>query len=114
MSFAGPRTPKATPQGYTITCLNGVVRLQSGDKWTVEVLSEDPKVLEFAGQAGKEGGESFESVGVKEEVRQFAENILGKGQGESNKAEPRDALWDVAFVQAALTSQGQSIELDQQ
>jgi len=115
MSFSSPRTPSPTPQVYTITCLNGIVRLTGGGpKWTVEVISEDADVLAAAGQAGKQGGESFESVGVKEEVRQFAECALGKNEKAVNRAEPRDALWDVAFIQAALTSEGKSIELGKQ
>ena len=116
MSFSSPRTPSPTPQVYTITCLNGIVRLTGGGpKWTVEVISEDADVLAAAGQAGKQGGESFESVGVKEEVRQFAESALGKNKQDAvNRAEPRDALWDVAFIQAALTSEGKSVELGKQ
>lgn len=116
MSFSSPRTPSPTPQVYTITCLNGIVRLTGGGpKWTVEVISEDADVLAAAGQAGKQGGESFESVGVKEEVRQFAESALGRNKQDAvNRAEPRDALWDVAFIQAALTSEGKSVELGKQ
>lgn len=79
-------------------------------------------MLAFAGKAGEEGGESFESVGVKEEVRQFVESVLtrrsGAGAGgkdeQVNRAKPRDALWDVEFIQAALTSEGKSVELDKQ
>jgi hypothetical protein len=79
-------------------------------KWKVEVLTENQAAIDFAGQAAKEGGETFESVGVKEEVRQFAQTILGKSK-ESNKGEPQSALWDVEFIQAALTSNGKNVEL---
>jgi hypothetical protein len=101
---------------YTITCLNAVLKVTMGGKWTVEVLSEDPSVLSFAGAAGQKGGESFDSVGVKEEVRQFAEKVLGKTKdGEvQNNGEPRGALWDVEFVQAALRSGGKEIVLADQ
>ena len=112
MSFASPRTPAPFPQMYTITCLHGVVRLSmGGGNWTVEVLSEDEKVKTYAGEAGQQGGQVFPSCGVKEELRQFAQAILGTGQ-EPNRGQPRDALWDVAFIQAALTSNGKTVELN--
>ena len=116
MSFSAPRTPEGTPQVYTITCLNAVLKVTMGSKWTVEVLSEDPSVVSFAGAAGQKGGESFDSVGVKEEVRQFAEKVLGKSKdGEvKNNGEPRGALWDVEFVQAALRSGGKEVVLADQ
>ena len=84
-------------------------------KWIVEVQSEDPAVIEFAGKAAQDGGETYESVGVKEEVKQFAEDVLGKApKGTENRGEPRAALWDVEFVQAALRSEGKSIVLADQ
>lgn len=99
---------------YTITCLNGIVRLSGGGKWTVEVLSEDPSVLKFAGKSGEKGGEEFKGMGVEVEVRQFAEDILGKGEKRENNGEPRGALWDVEFVQAALRSGGKEVVLAEQ
>jgi hypothetical protein len=47
---------------------------------------------------------------VREEVGQFVRDILGRGD-EENKGEPRDALWDLAFIQAGLDSKGTEIEI---
>lgn len=52
-----------------------------------------------------------EVSGVVEELADFAEAIAGKGEGE-NFGGPRDALWDLAFIQAALESDGKEVDID--
>lgn len=50
-----------------------------------------------------------ESVGVNVEVKNFLDAVSnGSDTGHGN---PRDALQDVAFIQAALTSQGAPVDL---
>lgn len=95
-----------------VTCLNGVVRLEGGQKWTVFVESEDEAVVKASGQAATEGGEAFPSTGVEEEVAQFARAVLAKGEKkEVNRAEPRAALWDLALLEGCLTSDGKVVDL---
>lgn len=95
----------------TITCSNAILILfKEGTSWTIKVLSEDPAVLSFAGPAGGPDGESYECIGVKEEVGQFVRGVLGRGE-EENKGQPGDALWDLAFIQAGLDSQGRRVEI---
>lgn len=110
-SFANPRTPQFRGPSLVVTCLNGVVRLEGGQKWTVYVESEDEAVVKAAGQAAKPEGEAFPSAGVEEEVAQFARAVLGKGEKEINRAEPRGALWDLALLEACLTSDGKVVDL---
>lgn len=110
-SFANPRTPAFRGPGLVVTCLNGVVRLDGGAQWTVRVESEDADVVAAFEAATKDQGEAFSSSGVAEEVAQFARAVLGQGQGEPNRAEPRGALWDLALLEGCLTSDGKVVDL---
>jgi hypothetical protein len=109
-SFANPRTPVFRGPSLTITCLNGNVRLEGGQKWTVKVESEDEEVVKAAGAAAQGDGEAFPSTGVEEEVAQFAKAVLKQGD-EVNRAEPRGALWDLSLLEACLTSDGKLVDL---
>lgn len=75
----------------------------------MHVSSSDPKVTEQLKSGGDE--ESFASCGVPEEVAQFGRAALGQQGQESNKAEPRSALWDLAFVESCLTSSGKPVSV---
>ncbi|KAJ9112066.1 hypothetical protein QFC22_006362 [Naganishia vaughanmartiniae] len=109
-SFANPRTPEFRGPSLTVTCLNGVVRLEGGKAWTVKVETEDEEVKKSAGAAASSEGQAFPSVGVEEEVAQFARAALKQGD-EVNRAEPRAALWDLALLEACLTSDGKLVDL---
>lgn len=109
-SFANPRTPEFRPPSLAITCLNGTVRLEGGQKWTVKVESEDENVVKAAGAAAQGEGQAFPSTGVAEEVAQFARAALKQGN-EVNRAEPRAALWDLSLLEACLTSDGKLVDL---
>lgn len=80
-------------------------------EWDLTVETVDAKVTEFAGKSAEKGGQVFKVVGVEEEVKQFAEAVLGQSEGKVNWGEPRGALWDVAAMEAGLTSEGRLIEL---
>lgn len=114
MSFATPSLPEEERDsgGLTVTCLNGVVTLKNigyPRKWVVKV-------------AGAEGSEvknqqyEGDSEGVKVEVGMYARAVASAKEGtepkEENWAEPRGAMWDLAIVEACLTSQGKAIDLD--
>jgi len=66
--------------------------------------------------------------GVIEEIRAFLEAVVdvegggggggggrgegrGKGKGGKGLGDPRDALWDVAFIEAGLKSEGRVVDL---
>jgi hypothetical protein len=83
-----------------------VVVLKGGKSWSVEVLSSDDKVKSII----PGGTRSFPSRGVPEEVEQFAAACGDKS--EVNRAEPRDALWDLAFIESCLTSNGKPVDLE--
>ncbi|KAJ9091460.1 hypothetical protein QFC19_009104 [Naganishia cerealis] len=109
-SFANPRTPDFRPPSLTVTCVNGVVRLEGGKDWTVKVETEDEAVQKSVGAAASAQGQAFPSSGVEEEVAQFARAVLKQGD-KVNRAEPRAALWDLALLEGCLTSDGNLVDL---
>lgn len=111
-SFASPKTP--IPLGTTINfiLLNAAIEVTRGPGgWTIKVLTTSEEVKSFAGKAAEDSGETFEVVGVEVEVQQFAEAVLGSGEGKPNLGEPREALYDLSVIEAALNSEGKSVEL---
>ncbi|RSH95811.1 hypothetical protein EHS25_000903 [Saitozyma podzolica] len=104
LSLAPPNTThSATPYGVVVTCVNGIVSvLQSSAGWTLRVephKGSDVKSLEFTGPV----------QGVQVEVDMFVRAI--QGERGPNYGNPRDTLWDVAFIQACLDSGGNQIIL---
>lgn len=107
ISFTQPDLPAGFPLTLRFTCLNGVLTLTGGGQWKVSVSSRDEKVLEAVKSQEEE---SYPSCGVPEEVAQFGRACLGQS-GESNKAEPKSALWDLALIEACLTSDGKPVDV---
>jgi hypothetical protein len=105
--------------GLTITCQNGVVKvinLQTGSSkvgkasagWRVEVIPG--KGTDVQGRV-----EEGEKTGVRDEIALFgyaiAASKAGKPFDETKMGEPRNMLWDVALVEAMLTSNGEKVDL---
>ena len=84
------------------------------DGW-IDVINQSPGVYRVVlHTAGKEGEdeESFEikGEGVKKELEYFVDAVNGgKGEGIGN---PREALRDVAFIEAGLGSKGEKVDLE--
>lgn len=112
ITFAQPDLPAPFPITLRFTCLNGVLTLTAGGQWKVHINSSDPKVKQLL-KSGENDEESYPSCGVPEEVAQFGRAALGRQQGqeETNKAEPRSALWDLAFIESCLTSNGKQVDV---
>ena len=113
MSFALPDTPPESrqPQGLIITALNAVVEITNiKGLWTFAVHPG-------AGSKVEAKKESAQADGVEIEFGAFARAVEaakgGKAVEEEEKelGSPRGALWDVAVIQALLTSNGDKVEL---
>ena len=113
LSFALPDTPPESraPQGLVVTTLNAVVEITNQNrKWTYEIVPA-------AGSAVKAHKETEPADGVEKELGTFARAIEaaksgGQVQPEDDLGNPRGTLWDVAVIQALLTSNGQPVELE--
>ncbi|OCF37874.1 NAD-binding Rossmann fold oxidoreductase [Kwoniella heveanensis BCC8398] len=120
-SFAASDIPveKKQPNGISITCLNGVVNLISNNKtrnWELEVVPAKLQgEISHVEPIRKEGP----MEGVEVEIDHFAQAISSLKQGkdlkdleESDYGKPRDALWDLAVLEAMLNSNGKEISVD--
>ncbi|GMK59134.1 hypothetical protein CspeluHIS016_0701490 [Cutaneotrichosporon spelunceum] len=108
LSWAIPDTDRTTrpPNELYVVCERATLRVISkGREWSV--------VLEPAeGERLEEGGPMS---GVSVELVDFAEAVDARKEGRAEKENygaPRDALWDVAFIQAALDSNGNKVVID--
>lgn len=106
-SFAQPNLPSGSPPSWTFTCLNGIVVVKAG--WSIEIISSDEEVKKII----PEGSRKYPAQGVPEEVQQFAKAILGQGS-QVNRGEPKDALWDLAFIESCLNSGGKPVDLEKE
>lgn len=106
LSWAKPNTPAegANPgYGLFITLENGTVSIEmEGGEFQVNLIGAE-------GSSVKTRKIEGEGTGIKEEVEQFARAT--RGSEEVNRGEPKDALWDLAVIQALLTSNGKEIDL---
>lgn len=118
LSFALPDTPpeSRTPPGLTVTCANAVLKVEmiqvEGNRvW--HLLLSPAKGSDVDKVEKKE-----EPSGVKVEIGMFSRAITaakdGKGAGETEEdwGKPRDSLWDLAMIEACLTSDGEKVDLD--
>lgn len=113
LTFGAPTTTrsKLAGNGLTITGTDGWISVtQTAEQYSVVIrkLKKD--------QDGKEIGEDEENVeipanpnGIQLEIAGFVKAIDGSDDGVGS---PRGALRDVAFIQAALNSNGSPIDLD--
>ena len=112
LTVALPDTPPESrqPTGLFITTLNAVVKIyMSGKYWNLEVVPA-------AGTDVKAVQEKEEWTGVENELDAFRKAVEAAKQGkeveESSRGEPRGPLWDVALIQALLTSNGSPVEIN--
>lgn len=115
LTFGSP-VPSRSEQAHnniTITGTDGWINIENtslsngkrGIRVTVYTVTKDDK--------GRDTGETKEvieeeAVGVNVEVARFVDAINGKDDG---YGKPADALKDVAFIQAALNSDGKPVDL---
>lgn len=93
-----------------ISIANAQVEDPSGAKKSVIRVTIKTVQTDEDGVVTKEEEEIIDepSIGVKAELKRFMAALDGADDG---AGDPRNALNDVAFIEAALTSQGQSIDL---
>ncbi|WVQ99945.1 hypothetical protein IAU59_007088 [Kwoniella sp. CBS 9459] len=121
-SFATPDLPleKKQPNGISITCLNAIVNITSNNKtrnWEIEVI---PAKLQGEVSHVTPINKDGPSVGVEVEIDMFAQAISTLKQGdriiadleETDYGKPRDALWDLAVLEAMLSSDGKEVSVD--
>lgn len=113
ISWAAPDLDPADklPTELVITALNGLLVLQgSPTGWKLEVR---PAV----GSTVQRVKEEYTRDGVQVELREFAQAVAEVKQGVQpsavNWGEPRLALWDLGFIESALTSDGKEIDMNQ-
>lgn len=87
------------------------LKITGKDGWIDVVDSSTTRVIlhSEANDGEKEQVFEFKGEGVKKEVEYFVDTIHG-GKGE-NIGDPREALRDVAFIEAGLKSKGEKIDL---
>ena len=99
LTFAAPSPDLSSTNGFTIIGSKGFLHVLTGDgKQTIEVHVNDADV------------ETFETklAGVEKELDSFLKAVKGENDGAQD---PRSALKDLAFIEAALTSNGSAIDL---
>ncbi|KAF5373425.1 hypothetical protein D9615_009419, partial [Tricholomella constricta] len=117
LTFASPTKSRPVSDGFVITGTDGWLSVNQ-----VNVEGSDAPVLRVSitSVIKTEGGETEEGEkveiieepvqGVKAELASFFDAILGKS-GVADFGDPLAALRDVAFIQAALNSDGRLVDL---
>jgi hypothetical protein len=100
-----------TPVPFFVAGTAGWVRVVPEDgRWAVTIASV-PGAVGFAGADElSERTETFQGVGVREEIRSWLRALAGDDDG-LNLGEPGNALKDVVIIEAALKSKGQEVDL---
>ncbi|KDQ56757.1 hypothetical protein JAAARDRAFT_70456 [Jaapia argillacea MUCL 33604] len=111
LTFAAPSSSAGKSNGYTITGTTGfisITNVKSAIRITLTTVKVDPVT-------GKDLGEEVqvfdeEQCGVKMELKEF----LGAVKGEKgwDVGRPREAVKDVAVIQASLESEGRLVDLE--
>ena len=83
--------------------------IAAGPVWNLEVIPGKGTSVKAYSEEGKKAG-------VREECAYFARAIAatkaGKQvDGKEKRGEPRDAMWDVALIEAMLSSDGEKVDL---
>lgn len=105
-TWAAPETPKGVraPNEFYIVAENGMMRiLNQGPKWEITLTPGEGSKVEAKSLQGA-------ATGVEVELADFARAVAANRDGmvddSPNNGDPRTALWDLQFVQAALNSEG--------
>jgi predicted dehydrogenase len=114
MSWALPDIPAESrePNGITVVCLNGQVTVRAEGtterQWVINLSAANGSGV----QSGKWSGRW---CGVEREVGMFARAVAaakqGKESGEENYGTPRGSLWDLAIIEACLSSNGRPVDV---
>lgn len=113
MSFACPQIAAEgkSGNGIFITCLNGSVNVNFLSTGIISV-----RVTGAEGSGVKDEVKEGKPSGVDVEIGAFGRAIAAKKDGkedtEENWGDVRGGLWDVAVIEALLTSQGEKIVLE--
>ena len=113
LTFATPDLPSEfkVPGGLVVTTLHAqVVIEQKGGKWVITTTGAKDSGVKSETKDGP-------SEGVEVEVGMFGRAVVAAKQGHSANEEdygtPRGALWDLAVVEACLTSNGKPINVEE-
>jgi len=112
LSWAAPDTPQSgrCPNELYVVAEHGTLRiLNKGAKWDVTLTPTDKSGLEAVHVEGP-------ATGVEQELIDFGAAveaaIHGHKDDKPNLADPALALWDLSFIEAALNSDGQKVEIE--
>lgn len=114
MSFACPNIPAEgkSGNGLFITCLNGSVMISSLPTGVLSI-----RVTGAEGSGVKSQVKEGKPSGVECEIGAFGRAIAcikeGKENQEENVGDVRGGLWDIAVIEALLTSQGKEVVLEE-
>lgn len=113
LSWAAPETPQTgrCPNELYIVAEHATLRIiNAGAKWTVTLTPTDASGLKPVHLEGP-------ATGIEHELVDFAQDVAAGIEGRVNEvpniAEPSSALWDLSFIEAALKSDGQKVEIVQ-
>jgi len=112
MSFANPTESPAIPETLIITGSTGSITItSSGGVYKTNIVT----VVKEEGKPDGVHEELLEEKGrgVEEELESFVKAMGGQDDG-LGFGDPRGALADVAFIQAALHSEGQLLDLSEE
>lgn len=113
MSFGCPQIPAEAKSGngLFITCLNGSVLISFLPTGMISV-----RVTGAEGSGVRNEVQEGKPSGVDVEIGAFGRAIAavkaGKEDPEENWGDVRGGLWDVAVIEALLTSQGKEVVLE--
>lgn len=111
LSWAIPDTPRASrpPNELYVVAEHATLRLVNhGRSWTVELTPGAGTPAKAAFREGKVTGVEAELAAFGDAVRAAVD---GTQDAQTNYGSPQDALWDLAFIQAALGSDGAEVSI---
>lgn len=115
MTFASPVESRPVADAFLITGSSGWLSINQvnveGSKTSV-LRVKIKSVVKVEGKPDEEKEEVIDEPmkGVEAELASFFDVVLGRGDG-SGLGDPLGALRDVAFIQAALNSDGKLVDL---
>ncbi|KAL1413381.1 hypothetical protein Q8F55_001143 [Vanrija albida] len=112
LSWAIPDTPRASrpPNELYVVAEHATLRLVNhGRSWTVELTPGAGTPAKAAFKEGKVSGVEAELAAFGDAVRAAVD---GAHDAQTNFGSPEDALWDLAFIQAALGSDGREVSIE--
>ncbi len=112
LSWAIPDTERQgrTPNELYVVCEHATLAVvNKGRAWKITL---EPGAGAGVEKVVEEGAVSGVSVELEDFAGAVQAALDGTAAARENYGSPRDALWDVAFIQAALTSDGDKVVID--